>query len=58
MENIILKCVAMVCITAIAVVTLIANKDDEEVAGGVWIFVIISLAIIFIPWEIVCPAIF
>lgn len=55
MENIILKIVAVLCVTVVAIVTLIANKADEDIANGVWLYLIIALAIIFIPWKDVIP---
>lgn len=49
MENIILKVIAVLCIAAVAIATLFTNRNDEDVALVVLIFVIIALDIIFIP---------
>ena len=51
MENIILKVISVLCIAAVAIATLFTNRNDEDVALVVLIFVIIALAIIFIPWK-------
>lgn len=50
-EDIILKIIGILCVIAISITALITNKDDENVATKVFIFVIVALAIIFIPWD-------
>ena len=51
MENINLKIAGVLCIGAVAIVALITNRKDEDVALIVLIFAVIALAIIFIPWK-------
>lgn len=46
MENVILKIVACICVTIVA--GIMAWREEEEVAGVVFLF---GLVVIFVPWD-------
>ena len=51
MESLILKIVALVCVTIVNVVMMITNQNNEDTAGTAIVVETMALAIIFIPWD-------